>query len=101
MKQPKYIKTDVLTANISELLLKKLGNYERINSELVAKVCTLSNPLDYSQLFTEQETADRLCVSTPTIFRLRKQGKIHYHQIGINVRYSLGNIIEFEDSCRR
>jgi excisionase family DNA binding protein len=101
MEKTRYILTDANTANLMELLLEKLENYERMNSELVAKVGTLTNPLDYSQLFTEQETADRLSISKPTIYRLRKQGKIHYHLVGINIRYSLGDILEYEESCRR
>ena len=101
MGKIRYIQTDTNTANLTVLLLEKLVSYERMNSELMAKVCTLTNPLDYSQLLTEQEAADRLSISIPTIYRLRKQRKIHYHQVGINIRYSLGDILEYEEGCRR
>mgnify|MGYP000527050962 CR=1 FL=1 len=98
MGKTNYIQTDALTAILAVLLTLKLEQKEHI--ELLAKVCTLSNPLDYSQLFNEQNTAARLCISIPTIYRLRKNKKIHYHKIGFNIRYSLGNIVEFEESCR-
>ena len=100
MEKTNYIQTDANTANLTELLLKKLKSYERMNSELMAKVCTLTNPLDYSQLFTEEQTADRLCISVKTLYLIRKQGKIHYHPVAINIRYSLGDILEYEESCR-
>ena len=96
-----YIQTDTHTANLAELQLLKMDSFELIIRELMVKVSTLTNPLDLSQLFTEQETADRLSISIATIYRLRKQGKIHYHQVGINIRYSLGDILEYENSCRR
>jgi len=96
-----YIQTDANTANLAELHLLKMARVELVIRELMAKVSTLTNPLDLSQLFTEQETADRLSISIANIYRLRKQGKIHYHQVGINIRYSLGDILEYEERCRR
>ena len=101
MKKEKDIQPDALTANLTELLLEKLESYERSNKELMAKVWTLTNPFDYSQLFTEQETAERLNYSTPTLYRLRKQGKIHYRKDGNIIRYSLGDILEYEEKCKR
>lgn len=96
-----YIRTDAHTANLAEMQLLKMESFELIIRELMAKVGTLTNPLDYSQLFTEQETADRLSISTKSLYTLRKQSKIHYHQVGINIRYSLGDIVEYEGKCRR
>ncbi|MDD4972059.1 MAG: helix-turn-helix domain-containing protein [Paludibacter sp.] len=101
MGKTTYIQTDAHTANLAELQLLKMESFELVIRDLMAKVSTLTNPLDLSQLFTEQETADRLSISIATIYRLRKQGKIHYHQVGINIRYSLGDIVEYEESCRR
>ena len=96
-----YIQTDANTANLAELQLLKMESFELVIRELMVKVSTLTNPLDLSQLFTEQETADRLSISIATIYRLRKHGKIHYHQVGINIRYSLGDIVEYEERCRK
>jgi len=101
MQKPTYIQTDANTANLTELLLEKVSGYEIRMQELIAKVCTLTNPLDYSQLFTEQETADRLCISLQNIYRIRKQGEIRYLQVGINIRYSLRDILEYEERCRK
>ena len=101
MQKTTYIQTDANTANLAELQLLKMASFELILRELMVKVSTLTNPLDLSQLFTEQETADRLSISIANIYRLRKQGKIQYHKIGINIRYSLGDIMEYEEKCRR
>ena len=101
MGKTTYIQTDAHTANLTVLLMEKLVSYERMNSELMAKICTLTNPLDCSQLFTEQETADRLSISIKNLYILRKQGNIHYHQVGINFRYSLGDIMEYEEGCKK
>jgi DNA-binding transcriptional ArsR family regulator len=97
----KYIQPDAITAILAELLTMKMEHKEHFFTELLVKVCTLTNPLDYSQLFTEQETADRLRYSIPTLYRLRKQGKIHYRKDGNNIRYSLGDIVEYEENCKR
>ncbi|MDP4239765.1 MAG: helix-turn-helix domain-containing protein [Bacteroidota bacterium] len=101
MLNPRQIQTDAHTANLTELLLKKLESYERSNKELKAMVCALSNPLDYAQLFTEKEAAALLSISQKNTYLLRKEGKIHYHQVGINIRYSLRDILEYEEGCRR
>ena len=101
MQKTTYIQTDANTANLTELLLKKLENFELSNNELKAKVCTLTNPLDYSQLFTEEETASRLCISLQNMYRIRKLGKIHYRQVGDSIRYSLGDIMEYEEKCKK
>jgi len=101
MQKTTYIQTDANTANLAELQLLKMASFELILRELMVKVSTLTNPLDLSQLFTEQETADRLSISIKNLYILRKQGKIHYHQLGINIRYSLGDIMEYEEKCRR
>ncbi|MDD4972060.1 MAG: helix-turn-helix domain-containing protein [Paludibacter sp.] len=101
MEKTRYIQTDANTANQTELLMKKLENYERMNNELMAKVCTLTNPTNYAQLYTEKQAADLLNISIKNLYILRKEGKIHYHQVGINIRYSLGDILEYEESCRR
>ena len=95
------IQPDALTANLAELQLLKMESFELIIRELMAKVCTLTNPLDNSQLFTEKEAATRLSISIKNLYILRKQGKIHYHQVGINIRYSFGDILEYEESCKR
>jgi len=101
MQKTTYIQTDANTANLAELQLLKMASFELILRELMVKVSTLTNPLDLSQLFTEQEAADRLSISIATIYRLRKQGEIHYHKIGINIRYSFGDILEYEERCRK
>ena len=101
MGKTRYILTDAQTANLAELQLLKMESFELAIRELMAKVSTLSNPLDYSQLFTEQEAAARLSISIKNLYMLRKQGNIHYHQVGINIRYSLGDIMEYEEGCRR
>ncbi|MDD4971054.1 MAG: helix-turn-helix domain-containing protein [Paludibacter sp.] len=96
-----YILTDANTANLAELQLLKMASFELIIRELMVKVSTLTNPLDLSQLFTEKETASRLSISIKNLYILRKEGKIHYHQVGINIRYSLGDIVEYEERCRK
>jgi len=101
MGKTTYIQTDTNTANLAELQLLKMESFELVIRELMAKVSTLTNPLDLSQLFTEQEAADRLSISIKNIYLLRKEGKIHYHQLGINIRYSLGDILEYEEGCRK
>jgi hypothetical protein len=101
MGKTTYIQTDAHTANLTELLLEKLDNQERFFKELMAKVCTLSNPLDYAQLFTEKEAADMLSISIKNLYLLRKEGKIHYCQDGKIIRYSLRDILEYEESCRK
>jgi len=101
MSKTTYILTDANTANLTELLLNKVSSYELRMQELMARICTLTNPLDYSQLFTEQEAANRLSISVPNLSRIRKQGKIHYRLVGNSIRYSLGDILEYEENCRR
>jgi len=101
MSKTTYLQTDTNTANLAELQLLKMESFELMIRELMAKVGTLTNPLDYTQLFTEQETADRLSISIKNLYIIRKQGNIHYHHVGINIRYSLGDIVEYEEGCRR
>ena len=101
MQKTTYIQTDANIANLAELQLLKMESFELTMRELMAKVCTLTNPLDYSQLFTEEETAARLCISLQNIYRIRKLGNIHYRLVGNSIRYSLGDILEYEESCRR
>ncbi|MDP4239766.1 MAG: helix-turn-helix domain-containing protein [Bacteroidota bacterium] len=101
MGKTTYLLTDANTANLAELQLLKMESFERLLQELTAKVCTLTNPLDYTQLFTEKETAAKLSTSVKNLYILRKEGKIHYCQDGKIIRYSLGDILEYEESCRR
>jgi predicted site-specific integrase-resolvase len=61
----------------------------------------LTNPLNYAQLYTEKQAAELLSISIKNLYLLRKDGKIHYHQLGINIRYSLGDILEYEERCRK
>jgi len=74
---------------------------ELVIRELTAKVCTLTNPTNYTQLYTEKQADDLLSLSIKNLYILRKEGKIHYHQVGINIRYSLGDILEYEERCRK
>ena len=101
MGKPTYIQTDANTANLAELHLLKMVSFELIIRELIAKVCMLSNPTDYAQLFTEKETAAKLSTSIKNLYILRRDSKIHYRQDGKTIRYSLGDIMEYEESCRR
>src|ERR1035437_3344776 len=98
MEKTNHIQPDAITAILAELLTMKMEHKEHFFTELLVKVCTLTNPLDYSQLFTEQETADRLSYSIPTLYRLRTQSKIHYRKDGNIIRYSLGEILEYEEN---
>jgi hypothetical protein len=88
-----YIQTEANTSNLVELLLQEI-------TDLKALVCKLQ-PHDYSQLLTEREAADRLSISYRTLITLRYENKIAYRMIGNCVRYSLGDILEFEERCRR
>jgi len=101
MQKPTYIQTDTHTANLTELMMEKLESYERSNKVLMAKVCTMTNPINTAQLYTEKEAASMLSTSIKNLYNLRTDGKIHYHQVGINIRYSMGNILEYEESCSR
>ena len=101
MGKTTYILTDAHTANLAELQLLKMERVELVIRELLVKVSTLTNPTDYAQLYAEKEAAALLSISIKNLYILRKQGKIHYHQVGINVRYSLGDILEYEEGCRR
>jgi len=74
---------------------------ELVIRELTAKVCTLTNPTNNTQLYTEKQADDLLSLSIKNLYILRKEGKIHYHQVGINIRYSLGDILEYEERCRK
>ncbi len=89
-----YIQTDSNTVHLVKLLLEKLNEFDE-------KVCALSNPVHKLQLFTEKETADILKISKRAVFSLRKDGKIHYRDLEIGIRYSMEDIMEFEDSCRK
>lgn len=94
MKKLTYIKTDDNTANLAELLLLEMKN-------LYAKVSTLTNPQGLAQLYTEDIAAEILNISKSSLNSLRKEGRIHYRQIGTSIRYSLADIFEFEESCKR
>ena len=89
-----YIQTDDNTANLVELLLQELA-------KLRHEVSTLSNPVEMAQLFTEDKAAEKLSISKSALINLRNDGKIHYRQIGTSIRYSLADIMEYEESCRR
>jgi len=41
------------------------------------------------QFFTEKEVAKQLRVTLPTLFAMRKQGKIDFIRVGKNIRYPL------------
>ena len=94
MEKRTYIQTDDNTANLVELLLLEIQN-------LNAKVSTLSNPLEMAQLFNEDKAAEILDISKSSVITLRKEKKIHYRQIGNNIRYSLADILEYQERCRR
>jgi len=89
-----YIQTDDNTANLVELLLQELG-------KLRHEVSTLSNPIEMAQLFTEDRAAELLSISKRKLINLRNERKIHYRQVGDNIRYSLADIVEYQESCRR
>jgi excisionase family DNA binding protein len=93
MEKRTYIQTEDNTANLAELLLLEL-------KELKAKVSMLSNPLENAKLFTEDKAAELLGISKSSLITLRKEHKIHFHQIGTSIRYSLADIIEYEEKCR-
>ena len=101
MGKTTYILTDAHTANLAELQLLKMERVELVIRELMVKVSTLTTPTDYAQLYAEKEAAALLSISIKNLYILRKQGKIHYHQVGINIRYSLGDILEYEEGCRK
>lgn len=94
MKEVTYIQTDDNTTHLVKLLLLKIN-------DLQEKVCTLSNPLELAQLFDEDSAAKLLDISKSSLITLRKEGRIHYRQIGNSIRYSLADVQEFEDRCRR
>ena len=94
MEKITYIQTDDNTANLVELLLLELA-------KLRHELSTLSNPLESAKLFTEDKAAELLGISKRTLINLRSDGKIHYRQIGTSIRYSLADIMEYEESCRR
>jgi len=89
-----YIQTDNNTFNLVELLLQKIESLD-------AKVSMLSNPLESAKLFTEDKGAELLGISKRTLINLRNEGKIHYLQIGTSIRYSLADILEFQENCKR
>ena len=101
MITPKYIQTDDNTVHFSKMVLEKLENQMLFNQELLAKVCTLTIPTNSAQLYNEKEAAKILSMSVKRLYILRKEGKIHYHQDGINIRYSTGNFLEYEENCKR
>jgi hypothetical protein len=94
MKKRTYIQTDDNTANLVELLLAEI-------KDLRHWLCTLSNHEERVCLFTEKKTAEILDISIRGLINLRKEGKIHYRQLGKNIRYTLDDISEFEDNCKR
>ena len=94
MEKKMYIQTDDNTANLVVLLLQELA-------KLRHEVSTLSNPLEMAQLFNEDKVADMLDISKSSLITLRKEKKIHYRQIGNSIRYSLADILEYQESCRR
>jgi hypothetical protein len=101
MSKTKYIQTDSSTANLTELLLAKLVSIEQYQLVLNNKLCDFVTPPDTIQLYTEKETADKLKISVRTLVTLRNDKKIHYRKIESCVRYSLVDIEEFEECCRR
>ena len=114
MRRKVYIQTDTITQNLVELLLREikdlkddisklqLHNLELMLFDINDLKETLSNfhPLDEAQLYTEEEAAERLCISHRNLMTLRYENKIAYRLIGIRVRYSLEDILEFEEKCR-
>jgi len=88
-----YIQTEANTSNLVELLLQEI-------TDLKALVCKLQ-PHDYSQLLTEREAADRLSISNRTLVTYDMKNKIAYRMIESCVRFNLGDIMEFEERCRR
>ena len=93
MGRTTYIQTDANTSNLVELLLQEI-------QDLRALVCKL-HPQDYTQLFTEKEVADRLSISLRALKTLRYENKITYRMIESCVRFSLEDIMEFEERCKR
>jgi excisionase family DNA binding protein len=94
MEKRTYIQTDDNTVHLVKLLLLEL-------KELKAKVSMLSNPLENAKLFTEDKAAELLGISKSSLIKLRKEHKIHFHQIGTSIRYSLEDILEFEERCKK
>ncbi len=47
----------------------------------------MSNTKDNSQMFTEKQISKRFGVSTVTLHKMRKAGKIDFIQIGGSIRY--------------
>ena len=94
MEKTTYIKTEDNTANLAELLLLEI-------KDIQAKVSALTNPEGLAKLYTEDKAAEMLGISKSSVITLRKEHKIHYRQIGNSIRYSLADIIEYEEKCRK
>ena len=93
MERNAYILSEAYTANLVETLLQEIKDLQ----EMVRKL----TPQDATQLVTEREAANRLCISYRTLITLRTENKITYRLIGASVRYSTEDIREFEERCKR
>lgn len=60
-----------------------------------------SKPTPSSPLLRVPEVADRLGLSTKTIWRLIDGGELHRHRIGRAVRVSEEDLAAYLKSCRR
>jgi len=93
MEKTEYIQTDANTKTLVEVLLQEI-------KDLKAQVCRL-NPPDSLRLLSEDEAAIILHISKRTLVLLRNEHKIHYHKIESRILYSLEDIREFEDNCKK
>jgi len=88
-----YIQTDDNTSNLVELLLLEIKDLKASVSRL-----SPSNPL---QLFSEEEAAAVLNIHSNSLKTLRYEHKIHFHKINARILYSVEDIREFEEKCRK
>lgn len=62
-----------------------------------------NNDLDFSslpELATEKQLADFLSKSTLTLWRERKRGRLSFHRIGNEIRYTHRDVQEYLDRGR-
>ena len=100
MKRRLYIQTEAETANLAELLLLEITALRNEITGLNALVKRL-HPPESVQLYMEEEAAALLNISRRTLIKLRNEKSIHYHRIEYRILYSIDDIREFEEKCRK
>ena len=100
MNSKNSIQTNEYSSNLVEVLLDKMNNHELEIIQLVQMVRMLVPSQEPERFYSREKTAEILDISIEQLDLLRKKGKINCRKVERSIKYSKGDIIEFQEKCK-